>query len=58
MLRFSVIINKFGNDNSNEFDHEKSLSHLPKQSTVDLFFNKASFLHPYVVRSALGSWVH
>ncbi len=46
MLRFSVMFNEFCSDSSNEVDHDKYLSDLRRQSTVDLFFNNASILHP------------
>ncbi len=50
MLRFSVMFNQFCNDHSNDVDHDKYLSDLRSQSTVDLFFNKASILHPSLSR--------
>ncbi len=45
MLRFSVLFNQFCNDGSNDVDHDKYLSDLRSQSTVDSFFKKASILH-------------
>ncbi len=50
MLRFSVMFNQFCNHSSNDVDLNKYLSDLRRQSTVDLFFNKASILHSNLFR--------
>ena len=58
MFRFSVIFNEFCRDNSNDVDHEKYLSDLRRQSTVDLFSNKASILHPNLFRMTYEALKH
>ncbi len=49
-LCFSAIFNKFCSDSSNDFDHDRYLSDLFRQSTVDLFYKKASILHSNLFR--------
>ncbi len=50
ILRFSVMFNQFCNYSSSDVDHDKYLTDLRRQSTVDLFFNKASILHSNLLR--------
>ncbi len=50
VLRFSIMFIQFYHDSSNGVDHNKYLSDLRRQSTVDKFFSKASILHPNIFR--------
>ncbi len=58
MLRFSVMFNEFCRDHRNDIDHDKYFSDLRKQSTVDLFFNKASILHSNLFRMTYEALKH
>ena len=58
MLFFSVMFNQFRNVSSNDVDHDKYLADLRRQSTVYLFFNKASILHTNLFRMTCEALTH
>ncbi len=58
ILRFSVMFNQSWNDSSNDVDHDKNLSDLRRQSTVELFLNKASILHLTLFRKTYEALKH
>ncbi len=58
MLRFFVLFNELCRDNSNDVDHHNYFSDLQRHSTVDLFFNKASILHPNLFRMTYETLKH
>ncbi len=58
ILRVSVMFNQFCNENSNDIGHCKYLADLRRQSKIDLFFNKASTIHPNLFRMTYETLKH
>ncbi len=58
MLCFSVILNQFRKGSSIDVDHDKYLSDVRRQSTVYLFLNKVTILHPNLFRMTYEAFKH
>ncbi len=52
------MFNEICNDSCNDINHDKHLSDLRRQNTFDLFFSRASILHPNLFRTTCEALKH